>query len=110
MAGMFTGEPETIKYCVTPERAARGLFFESEQNGCAYTNLKVAGSGASADMDCPGPDLKGTGKMSITASSDTAFAGGWSVSGSDAAGNAVKQEVKVTGAWVKGDCDADAQK
>jgi hypothetical protein len=111
MGAMFTGEPQTAKHCVTPAEAARGLSFEDDgDKTCQYANKVVTDTRMSADMICPGPDIKGKGKMQMTLVGDTAYSGGWTIDGVDGDGNKIQQEIQFSGKWVKAACDADATK
>src|SRR5579862_5534803 len=110
MGGMFTGEPHTAKQCVTPEEAARGFDFDRGDSTCQFTNKVATDAKISADMVCPGPDIKGKGRMLITLAGDTAFTGGWTIDGVDPDGNKIQQEIQFSGNWVKAGCDADAKK
>jgi hypothetical protein len=110
MAGMFTGEPHTAKQCVTPEEAARGFDLDLGNSTCQFTNKVVTDTKISADMICPGPDIKGNGRMQISLAGETAFTGGWTIDGVDTDGNKVQQEIQFGGNWVKASCDPDAKK
>jgi hypothetical protein len=111
MAGMLTGEPQTSKQCVTPEEAAKGLNFDmGANNTCQLANKVVTDTKMSADMICPGPDIKGKGHMQVALTGDSAFAGTWTVDGVDQDGQPMQQEIQFSGQWAKATCDADAKK
>lgn len=94
-----------VKYCVTPEMAAKDTPpNEAEKQGCKMTNMKKSGSGMSADMVCDG-EFKGTGHIDASYSGDSSYTTRISMKGTSARSPMpMDMTMNSSGKWLGADC------
>jgi hypothetical protein len=82
----------THKFCLTPQR------------DCKITNSSYSGNTFKADMVCDSPEMKGSGQVMMTMSSDKAYSGTMHFSGSGAHSGKMEMNNHITGHWLGADC------
>jgi hypothetical protein len=93
------------KVCITKEMAARDAAAEMAQNesGCESKNVQRTGNSYSGDIVCNGPNMKGSGKVKGSYTSNERFSSTYEFKGT-AHGQPVNHRQESTGKWLSADC------
>lgn len=93
------------KVCITKEMAARDAAAEMAQNesGCESKNVQRTGRSYSADIVCNGPNMKGSGKVKGSYTSNERFSSIYEFKGT-AHGQPVNHRQESSGKWLSADC------
>lgn len=95
----------TSKVCISKEMAERNETPQMEQKemGCQSKNFQRSGDSYSLDIVCDGPDMKGTGKVKGTYSSNERFTSTYDFKGISH-GQPVNHRQESSGKWLSADC------
>jgi hypothetical protein len=94
-------QPLTSKMCLTPADAAADT--PPKRPGCTYQNIKWTGNSATGSYVCKGL-MNGSGKFSVSYSSDKHYEGTTTFVGDPIQGQSTKAQTKFTGEWVSDNC------
>ena len=102
-AGIASGQPTTVKVCITPEQAASDDFGRHDGN-CSTTSKERKGNTVHIKFACTG-ERKTTGEGEFTISSDKAHRGHM-VMDTVMKGQPERLELDTVGRWLSTDCGA----
>lgn len=91
----------TSKMCLTPADAAADT--PPKRPGCVYQNIHWTGQSATGEYVCRGL-MNGSGKFSVTYSSDKHYEGTTTFVGDPMQGKSTKANTKFSGDWVSNNC------
>lgn len=99
--GMATGQPTTMRVCITPEQAARDQMPQHDGR-CKQTEMQRSGSTVRFKFSCTGnPPTSGEGEYTLESSKAHS---GRTVINTVAAGKPERMEMQSRGRWLAADC------
>jgi hypothetical protein len=104
VAGMMSGQPTTMKVCITPEQAAKDHIPTSNGN-CQQVDTQRSGKTMKVKFTCSRPDggsMTGEGQFNMV--SDKEHNGHMVMNGTGRKGEPMHMEIDQAGRWLGADC------